>query len=102
MRQFIQRHSTLLIVIVVISCVIIFWHKSEPNPYADVPQFEPIEYNDGVECYKSYAFQNELALKYRLKTVDQMEPLLQKENKRKIIFHKTDCIHDGVLRISAR
>lgn len=99
--KIIQRNSCFLIIIAVIATVWYFWPE-EPNPYADVPRFAKIDFNDGEECYKSYAFQNELSLKYRLKTVFEMESLLQQENKRKILFHKTDCIHDGVIQLSER
>lgn len=99
--KIIQRNSTLIILAGVIISIWYFW-PVEPNPYADVPRFAKIDFNDGDECYRSYAFQNEQSLKYRLKTVFEMESLLQQENKRKILFHKTDCIHDGVIELSAR
>lgn len=67
-----------------------------------VPKFRKIEYNDGSECYKSYAFQSDEALRYSLKSVFDMNKLLQEENKRKIFFHKTDCIHDGIVKMSKR
>lgn len=72
------------------------------NPYANVPSFEPIAYNDGLECYKSYAFQNNLSLKFQLRNIFELNAILEDQTTPKIFFHKTDCIHDGVIHLNAR
>lgn len=72
------------------------------DPYEHVPSFEPISFNDRDECYKSYAFQNELSLKFKLRNILELSAILEDQLKQNIFFHKTDCIHDGVIHLTAR
>lgn len=100
--KIIQRNSSFILLLLIIISVWYYWFIYNKNVTKTAPHFKPLGFNDKDECYKSYAFQNDLALKYQLKTIFDIEDLLQQENKRKIFFHQTDCIHNGVLHITAR
>lgn len=98
----VKKNSFVIIFSCGILCIWYFWPTSAPQNAYYVPKFDPIEYNDNDQCYKSYAFQNEIALQYKLKSINEINSILHMKDKRKLFFHKTNCIHDGVLQLSAR
>lgn len=56
--------------------------------------------NEKLMCYKNYIWNSE-NMHSRLNDILD-DNLLQKSNGKNIFFHLTNCIHDGILRISPR
>lgn len=63
---------------------------------------EKFDFTNRSSCHKSWAYNGySLNIFYKLKDVLE-EGILTNNNKSNIFFHKTECIHDGVIRLHAR
>lgn len=63
---------------------------------------DKIDFTNRSSCHKSWAYNGYgPSLYFKLKDVLR-EGILLNNNGSNIFFHKTECIHDGVIRLHAR